>query len=419
MATRIYLHVGAPKSGTTYLQSILWNNRAELRERGVLYPGGHPLSHTHAALDLQNQRFDGYEDPAIPGAWKRLADEVASFDGVAIVSQELFSPALPEQIEHALDSLGTAEIHLVYTARDLARQVPAAWQEDLKNRSSLAFGEFVAGLRASPEEVHPLVRGFWRMQDAADVLGRWARGVPADRVHLVTIPRRHDPGVLWTRFCEAAGLDPGAYDTADAAVNGSLGVTEANLLRRLNLALGDELSWPHYNRFVTGLLGIDVLAARQGTARIALPAPDRAWIRERAIAMLDELRAAGYDVVGDLDELVPAAEGGPVAEACDAGMLEAALHGMVALLSRLGREREELDRLEREHGVLRAEAGFLRERLEIVQAERDRVHAEAEELHAMLAKPATKLFVRRLSEKHRSVMRARIIYWNIVEWLRR
>ncbi len=39
MANRIFLHIGAPKSGTTYLQTVLWANRENLRRQGLLMPG--------------------------------------------------------------------------------------------------------------------------------------------------------------------------------------------------------------------------------------------------------------------------------------------------------------------------------------------------------------------------------------------
>lgn len=410
MAKRVYLHIGAPKSGTTYLQSILWRSREALRSGGVLFPGEHRQFHTHAALDLQGLRFKGYADPAVPGAWQRLADEAAAWDGTVIVSQELLSPARPAQIDRALESLAPAEVHIVVTARDLARQVPAAWQEDLKNRNALEFGEFLAHLR-EPDGSHPLARGFWRMQDAVDVLARWARDIPPERVHLITIPQQRDPGILWTRFCEVTGLDADACEVSGATVNGSLGAGEANLLRRLNLALGAELPWPQYNSLVTGVIGIDVLAARNGT-RIRLPGQDHAWIAERAAVMIDGLRAAGYHVVGDLDELVPEAAAAEPAAASDAEMLDAALDCLVALLTRLQDARADADALRRERADLSARLGD-------VTADRDRLHAEVTELREILAKSATKLFVRRLSERHRSVMRARIIYWNIVERLRR
>ena len=43
--TRVYLHIGAPKTGTTYLQEVLFTNRARLAEHGVLYPGESRTAH--------------------------------------------------------------------------------------------------------------------------------------------------------------------------------------------------------------------------------------------------------------------------------------------------------------------------------------------------------------------------------------
>ncbi len=40
MAEVVYLHVGAPKTGTTYLQNRLAANQAALAARGVSYPVG-------------------------------------------------------------------------------------------------------------------------------------------------------------------------------------------------------------------------------------------------------------------------------------------------------------------------------------------------------------------------------------------
>jgi hypothetical protein len=38
MSRVVYLHVGAPKTGTTYLQDRLALNKAELSRHGVHYP---------------------------------------------------------------------------------------------------------------------------------------------------------------------------------------------------------------------------------------------------------------------------------------------------------------------------------------------------------------------------------------------
>ena len=39
MARRVYVHVGLPKTGTTYLQHMLWESREALAADGVLFPG--------------------------------------------------------------------------------------------------------------------------------------------------------------------------------------------------------------------------------------------------------------------------------------------------------------------------------------------------------------------------------------------
>jgi hypothetical protein len=432
-----YVHIGSPKSGTTYLQRALWNNREALRDRGVLYPGEVFRSHTHAVLDLQRRRFFGHQDPAIPGAWQRTVEEIRAWNGTAIISQELLSPAGPDAIERALASLAFSEVHLIFTARDLARQVPAAWQEDVKNRYDLGFEEFVASLRAPEEEMHPQAAGFWRMQDAAGVLARWGRDVPPEHVHLVTIPQGNVPQrTLWIRFCAVTGLDADAYTLPGDRANVSLGLNEASLLRRLNTALGEEVRWPLYNECVTGLLGVDTLAGRPRSQKIVLPAGARAWITEQAHQMIEALRKERYEIVGDLNDLVPEAlavprdeptgEDEPFEQPADSAMLDAAVDSMAALLGRLQAWRDDLDHLSVERdalradiGGLRADIGGLRTELDLVRADRDRLQAEGEELREVLAKSATKLFVRRLSEEHRSVMRLRIIYWNIVEAGRR
>ena len=39
MAATVFLHIGLPKTATTYLQTILWGNEAVLAEQGLLLPG--------------------------------------------------------------------------------------------------------------------------------------------------------------------------------------------------------------------------------------------------------------------------------------------------------------------------------------------------------------------------------------------
>ncbi|MFA1537712.1 hypothetical protein [Actinomadura monticuli] len=308
----VFLHVGAAKSGTTFLQQVLWHNRERLRANGVLYPGSDFSAHVRAAFDLRRTFFREASDPRTRGAWRDLVDEVRDWSGNAIISQELFAPARPEWIRQAMADLDFADVHVVFTVRDLGRQIPAHWQEDVKNRFTTPFTEFVTALRRRNWRTFETARLFWGLQDPVAVLGRWGAGLPPERVHVVTLPRPGAPrDLLWRRFCTATGLGPDDYDLSGTFANPSLGLAETQFLLRLNTALGERVGWDVYNDDVKLFLAQHVLAGRPSPVRIELPAEHVPWATERAVETAEELRAAGYHVVGDLYELMPMAASGP------------------------------------------------------------------------------------------------------------
>ncbi|MGH3979072.1 MAG: hypothetical protein ACRDRZ_08745 [Pseudonocardiaceae bacterium] len=334
--TVVLLHVGTPKTGTTYLQDVLWRNRGALRRRGVLYPGDRPQSHFLAAMDLQGGTAEEVGDADLPGAWSRLVGRIRGWTGTAVVSHELLAPMDAARIGRAHAELGFAELHVVCTVRDLARQLPAVWQEDLKNRHSLTFAEFVEAVRA-PEQGHWLGELFWRMQDIPEVLRRWAAMLPPERVHVVTVPARGEsPEALWERFGSLLGVPLTGLDAGSTEPNSSLGPAEAHLLRRINSELDPALPWPVYERTVRRQL-IDVLARRPGDSqRLGLPAAELGWVRERSERTIAALRAAGYRVVGDLDDLLPCDDTSAAHpdEVTDSDLLDAALDAIRELVAR-------------------------------------------------------------------------------------
>lgn len=336
----VYLHVGGPKSGTTYLQEVLWRNREVLLAGGVCYPGGSPDAQYRAVQDLLGGAFHEQPDPGLRGAWQRLMDEVRYAEGSVVISHELLGLASADRVEAALATLRFADVHIVYTARDLARQIPSVWQEDLKNRHTLGFEEFVRGLRGDDPRPHWLVGFFWKLQSPARVLETWGCSIPAERVHVVTVPPPgHPPDLLWERFASTVGIDPARCDAdVGAAANRSLGVTEANLLRRMNPVLAAELDWPTYQKWVKfGLTG-SIRSDRVRSVPITLPAAEHPWVLERSELLCTDLRERGYDVVGDLDDLLPTRDDQDTRhpdDASDDEQLDAATVVVAGLIRRL------------------------------------------------------------------------------------
>lgn len=300
----VFFHIGSPKTGTTYLQQRLFHNRPALRRSGLLYPG---TQHAHfwEAQDLRGSRFKGHSDRHVPGAWDRLVGEIRRWGGTALIDHESFSGASEAAVDRALSALSFADVHLVLTARDLARQLPASWQERIKNGSTRSYHDFLTSMRASRATRSASARQFWSYQSAPDILSRWARDVPADHVHVITVPPPgSDPELLWQRFAGLLDLEPDAYEPAPRGANTSLGAAEAAVLRRINTQISEaELPWPVYAAAFKHFLA-PALAQREGAA-IELPEKHYAWTVSWSRRAVAQLQRAGYDVVGDLDELIP------------------------------------------------------------------------------------------------------------------
>lgn len=302
----VYLHIGPPKTGTTYLQDVVWGNRDTLRQRGLNFPGSRLVEHFHAALDLRDIQFGGHHNPDVAGAWGRLANKaLASRNSKALISHEMLAGATAAQIESALSSLRPATVHVIYGVRDLARQLPAVWQESLKNRRSRSYDSFLSrALKPRPSDDEP--SGFWRAQDPVATLSRWAAVLPPEHLHVVTLPQvGAPPATLLKRFCTAVDVDAAGLDLSVARVNGSLSAEDAEVLRRLNRVLPADLDWPAYERQVKRRFNARADSAPSGS-RLTVPERYREAVTARAVELRRDLTAAGYDVVGDLDELLPA-----------------------------------------------------------------------------------------------------------------
>jgi hypothetical protein len=337
----VLLHVGAPKTGTSFVQDILFIHRDALRERGILYAADRHDAHFLAALDLMELPWGGLEREAA-GAWDRLAAEVREWTGTAIISHEILGTASRVQVARALQSLGSdAEIHIVFSARDLVRQIPAEWQENVKHRRAKKYGRFLENLRDEQRGAE-VAQWFWGVQEVPDVLDRWAESVPRERVHVVTVPPPgSSPTLLWQRFAGLFGIDPEEF-TPTARVNTSLGVPESAMIRRLNERLNDVLPNHHYRTFVRELLVHAHLSQRADSPRLALPEDAHRWASDLARSWVSELALRGYDVVGDLDDLVPG-EARPFVDpdTCDEHLVaEAAIDALAIMTNESARLRD-------------------------------------------------------------------------------
>ncbi len=333
MTKRVILHVGTPKTGTSYLQDVLYRNRRTLAGHGILYAADRFDAQFLAALDLMRLPWGGLEREAI-GAWDRLAEQVRGWSGeTAIISHEILAAASRSQVGRALTSLGHevghdlghepgpepgpepghvlghkrngrgVEVHLVLSVRDLVRQIPAEWQENVKHRSAMSYARFLSRI-TDPSRNSRIASWFWSVQEIPEILDRWGADLPPERIHVVTVPSPGGaPDLLWKRFSQAFGLEGIDLELGDERVNPSLGAPETALIRRINRSANRVLEPSDYRPLVRELLAHQTLSSRVLSPRLALPPEQVPWVQEREAAFVAEIERRGYDVVGDLHDL--------------------------------------------------------------------------------------------------------------------
>ena len=301
VAKRVVLHIGAMKSGTSFIQNVLHRNRAVLADHGILFAcerWRHQVLAVHELID-----HGGPEQPPFPpdGYWCRMVESINQWPGTAIVSMEFLAPRQRPKIEIIKEAFADSDIQVVLTARDLARSLPAMWTESMQNRGVKTWDEFLDAVR-NEEEGEKAGQWFWRNQRISRISERWSEAVGREHFTLVTVPPRGaPPSQLWDRFASVAGIPS---DLCDLEVRSNPGIDAASamVLRALNERLeSDGFDRRDYERVVKGVLAKQGMV-RRGRESVPLGMDER-WVRRRSKDELENLRQLDIRVVGDIDEL--------------------------------------------------------------------------------------------------------------------
>ncbi|GAB4233378.1 MAG: hypothetical protein Kow0049_16770 [Stanieria sp.] len=149
MIEKVILHIGAHKTGSSYLQARFCQAREILFSKGILYPriwqtllwGHHILI---PAIDKQQ-----IESPEL--IWQQIKAEADSDTKIVILSSENFEYAS----EKVIDWLAAAipqqvEKQIVFFVRKWSELLPSAWQESVKHGNTKEYPQFILEHLCSP-----------------------------------------------------------------------------------------------------------------------------------------------------------------------------------------------------------------------------------------------------------------------------
>ncbi|HNN48625.1 MAG TPA: hypothetical protein PKM12_06610, partial [Marmoricola sp.] len=147
---------------------------------------------------------------------------------------------------------------------------------------------------------------------------------------------------FWDRFASACQIDSAGLNLDQERVNESMGVVEAELLRRVNETLAGRIE----NNRDQSLLLRDLFAHQvlvpQGNEPIAISDEQYDEATQRADEAITQLQESGVSIHGDLEDIrATRVSGRTPDQVSDPELLEVALESIAQLLLRIRAERAE------------------------------------------------------------------------------
>jgi len=136
---QVYLHIGGMKTGTTFLQRVLEANPDPLAADRARFAGGQWRDQVRGVRDALGMAGPNSALRDTAGAWDRLVDDMRASDLRSIISMEFLSFTRRPGAKRVISSLAPADIHVVLSVRSAGRVLPAQWQEQVKNRSTISW----------------------------------------------------------------------------------------------------------------------------------------------------------------------------------------------------------------------------------------------------------------------------------------
>lgn len=179
----IYLHVGAPKTGTTALQIFLYNNRKRLEKRGLFYPdfqsqftniaenrNAHFL--IHRFYNDKHGRQLEKERALRKEYYGKLSEAVKRYEQV-LLSEEMIwnAPYMTDkrfaELKRNLDMMN-ADLKIIVYFRRQDLVISSYWGQLVKSRLNMGFDEFIS----SDKYLLYHLDYAKRLQEIADVVGK-------------------------------------------------------------------------------------------------------------------------------------------------------------------------------------------------------------------------------------------------------
>lgn len=144
---RVFIHIGAHKTGSTFIQRFFTENSDVLRSKGLLYPKAtREDMYGHHFLAAATERPDQYSTEL-----QQLRTEIDDFQGDILLSSENLEYLCSNGIDFLLHSTFSGhDVFIIYYFRKWTPLLFSMWQESVKHGSRGSYWEFALTHLAFP-----------------------------------------------------------------------------------------------------------------------------------------------------------------------------------------------------------------------------------------------------------------------------
>jgi glycosyltransferase involved in cell wall biosynthesis len=186
---RTILHIGMPKTGSTYIQNFLERNRAQLLAQGVIYA----TTGIFREEGARNLRTSGHQSllAGLKGmneelllAYRREIEAAGKVDTVIFSAEDLFCASTPALVDGLAKALANGDTKIAVYLRRQDEWIESMYVESVTGshwRTSVSFEEYLYEKEKAGWLDYASILGIWRNRFGAD--GMLVRPFESGRLH--------------------------------------------------------------------------------------------------------------------------------------------------------------------------------------------------------------------------------------------
>ena len=229
--TKLFLHIGHGKTGTSAIQSSLAIASDNLRGKGINYPIGSTLRDRASRLEITSGNWEPKSDVSLSDQLLSIAEQNKDDSAIILSSESLFW-LIPELIKNKSQWKNKLDLHIILAVREIEEMLSSEYQQRVKRHGD-----------AMPLEQFIRARHFVSShhEKAAEVIGLMSQENITNTIINYSQHKKDISQVIF-KLIGAEELYP-AEQMSGAIINRSLSAKELEILITINALYYNKYPW--------------------------------------------------------------------------------------------------------------------------------------------------------------------------------